>query len=130
MRIFRLLVLAGALGATAAAACGPPSPVVKARSKANLADLIGDQDYPAQARAAREQGLVQLSLEVGPNGRVTGCTVTRSSGSALLDSTTCRLMRSRARFTPAVDSSGAPVPDKVAARISWSLPAAEADPAP
>jgi protein TonB len=93
----------------------------RAAAKVHLAHLLRNEDYPAAARAAREQGLVEFRLDVGPNGRVTGCTITQSSGSAVLDSTTCRLMRSRARFTPAVDAGGATVADKVDGRIVWRL---------
>ena len=122
MRKLSLLALTGAFLASAAAACDDAKPAVHTRAKANLADLLSDEDYPAAARAAREQGLVEFTLDVGANGRVTACTITRSSGSAALDSATCRLIRSRARFTPAFDSSGATVPDKVAGKIGWTLP--------
>jgi hypothetical protein len=53
---------------------------------------------------------------------VTACTVTESSGSASLDSTTCRLLQERALFTPARDSRGEPVSDTVVSRVSWRLP--------
>ena len=39
---------------------------------------------------------------------MTDCSVTSSSGSSALDQATCRILRSRARFTPARDSSGNP----------------------
>ena len=114
-----VFALAGALLAAEAAASEAGTP---ARAKANLASLFVDGDYPAAALAAREQGEVGFSLEVGPNGRVSGCTITRSSGSAALDDATCRLIRSRARFTPALDAAGAPAPDRIAGKIVWKLP--------
>jgi len=55
------------------------------------------------------------------DGRVTGCTVTGSSGSAALDNATCRIMRSRARFSPARDSNGQPTTDSYAASITWRI---------
>lgn len=123
MRKFSLLLLAGVLLAGEAAACdeAAAAPTVRARAKVNLGGLLRNDDYPAAARAAREEGMVDFTLDVGANGRVTGCTITRSSGSAILDSTTCRLMRSRARFTPATDANGATVPDKLAGKIVWRL---------
>jgi protein TonB len=39
---------------------------------------------------------------------VTGCRVTRSSGSRALDSTTCRLIEQRFRFRPSRDALGRP----------------------
>jgi protein TonB len=118
---FSVSVLVGLLLGSAAGASDTAVPAVHARSKVNLASLIVNADYPASARAAREQGLVEFTLDVGPNGRVTGCTVTRSSGSPALDSTTCRLMQSRARFTPALDGSGATVADRMTGRLIWRL---------
>jgi protein TonB len=94
-----------------------------ARARVNLASLFSDADYPASAVAAREQGEVGFVLDIAASGRVTGCTITRSSGSAALDSTTCRVLGSRARFTPARDSNGRPSPDRMAGRIRWVLPA-------
>lgn len=102
----------------------PPPPAKKveaARAKANLASYVSDADYPAAATRAEEEGTTGFRLEIGPNGRVTNCTVTSSSGSSSLDATTCRLMKSRARFTPAVDSNGNPTSDTVSSRITWRL---------
>lgn len=102
----------------------PPAPKVEpAKARANLASYVSDDDYPDSANRNREQGTTAFTLDVGPDGRVTGCSITASSGSSTLDSTTCRLMRSRARFTPARDSSGHPVSDRVSSRIRWVLPA-------
>ncbi|MBV9929603.1 MAG: energy transducer TonB [Alphaproteobacteria bacterium] len=104
----------------------PPPPEVKlqpARAKANLGSYVSDADYPSDAVRREEQGATRFRLAVGPDGRVTGCTVTASSGSAALDSATCRLMKSRARFAPARDSTGNAVADAVTSTIVWRLPA-------
>ena len=104
----------------------PPAPartVEPARARANLASFFSDSDYPSAAQRNEESGTVRVRLTVGPNGRVTNCVVTSSSGSSSLDATTCRIMRSRARFTPARDSTGAAVSDTVnAPPIRWVLP--------
>jgi protein TonB len=84
--------------------------------------VITAADYPASARAMSAQGQVGFVLTVGVDGRVADCTVTRSSGSAALDSATCRLMRSRGRFTPARDSTGNPVVATIADQVEWRLP--------
>ena len=105
----------------------PPSPpqpvrVQPARAKANLASYVSNDDYPESAIRNGEQGTTGFRLEVGPDGRVTNCSITNSSGSSALDTTTCRLMRSRARFTPATDSSGGKTSDSYSATIRWVLP--------
>jgi protein TonB len=102
------------------AAAGPPA--IAAKARANLASYVSKADYPASAVRAREEGLVEFRLGVAPNGRVSECTILSSSGSAALDSTTCRLMKSRARFTPATDDKGKPVPDSTTAKIKWTAP--------
>jgi protein TonB len=102
----------------------PPAPrkVEAAHARANLASYVSDDDYPAAAISAEQQGVTGFTLTVGPDGRVTGCTVTQSSGSAALDNTTCRIMRARAKFTPARDSNGNPTTDSVSNSIHWVLP--------
>jgi protein TonB len=83
---------------------------------------VSNDDYPDSAIRNEEQGTTGFRLDVGPDGRVTSCSVTQSSGSSALDNATCRLMKSRARFTPATDSSGNKVSDSVSNRIRWVLP--------
>jgi periplasmic protein TonB len=96
--------------------------VEPARARANLASYVSDEDYPSAAVRNEEQGTTRFRLGVGPDGRVTDCRVTGSSGSSALDSATCRLMKSRARFAPARDSDGRPASDSVSSAIRWVLP--------
>ena len=103
----------------------PPPPAQRiepARARANLASYVSDADYPTSAIRAEEQGTTRFRLSVGPDGRVSECTVTGSSGSSALDNATCRILKSRARFTPARDSSGNPTSDTVGSAIKWVLP--------
>jgi periplasmic protein TonB len=96
-------------------------PSGEARPLASVPSLVTDEDYPVSALRAGEQGRTSYRLTVGTNGRVTGCTITSSSGSAALDSTTCRILRARARFRPARDSKGEPVEASYEGAITWSL---------
>ena len=99
----------------------PPRVVEATKPRANLAGLITGEDYPPAAQRNEEEGTVRVRLTVGANGRVSDCTVTSSSGSSSLDSTTCRLLRSRARFTPARDNQGNPTTDTYSQSIRWQL---------
>jgi protein TonB len=103
----------------------PPPPRVSqaARATGSLPGLFSTDDYPQRALSAEEQGTTAVSLTIGPNGRVSGCSVTSSSGSSSLDSTTCSILTRRARFTPAKDQNGQPISDTTTARIRWVLPA-------
>jgi protein TonB len=99
-----------------------PRKVEPARARANLASYVSDADYPSTAIRNEEQGTTRFRLGVGPDGKVTECAVTGSSGSSALDSATCRLMRQRAKFTPARDSDGRKTSDSVTSAIRWVLP--------
>jgi protein TonB len=54
-------------------------------------------------------------------GRVSACDITSSSGSRTLDNASCQILRSRALFTPARDSSGNPITDTIRQEIRWVL---------
>jgi TonB family protein len=97
------------------------------RATANLVSLFSTDDYPAEAIRNGEQGSVEVSLTVGADGKVADCIVKQSSGSPSLDVQTCRIMWTRAHFTPARDGQGRAVNDTYRQRINWELP--EGDPA-
>ncbi len=107
--------------AFAPAAALPPPPQ-RAVPRAPLSSYVSQDDYPASAMSRGEQGTVRFALDIGPDGRVTGCTIVVSSGSSALDNATCRIMRSRARFTPARDARGQPVGDAGRGSLAWFLP--------
>jgi periplasmic protein TonB len=104
-----------------AAGCATGGEEIRARAKANLATLISNQDYPAAALRKEEEGMVGFRLTISPEGRVSDCTITQSSGSASLDAATCRILVGRARFDPARDRKGRPVADTMAGRILWRI---------
>lgn len=92
----------------------------------NDAEWIGgdikDSDYPEAARQAEVQGTTRTVITVGTDGRASTCHVTRSSGHAVLDEATCRLVLRRFRFRPARDASGQAVVDEVDYDQEWTLP--------
>ena len=55
-------------------------------------------------------------------GRVIACDVDDSSGSAALDAAACRIVRERARYTPARNGAGAFVCDVDWGVVRWILP--------
>jgi protein TonB len=100
----------------------PPAKITKATSaKGNLQGLFSGDDYPQDALRNEETGATTVSLSIGTDGRVTGCSVTHSSGSRSLDNATCRILRSRARFNPAKLSNGEPTTDSVSQTIRWQI---------
>jgi TonB family protein len=112
------------------AIAAPAAAPTRAVPTVPLPRLINPADYPAAALKAGEQGNVRVRLDIGTDGRVTGCTITESSRSAILDATTCRILRSRARFTPARDSAGKAAPDRFETAIAWRTGASAQPPVP
>jgi protein TonB len=105
----------------------PPPPPRKTQSaqsaKGDLRTLFSTDDYPASALAAGVGGTAQAELSIGTDGRVTGCTLIRSTGNGALDSATCNILRRRAKFTPARDSSGNATADTIRTPpITWVVP--------
>lgn len=80
---------------------------------------IRNSDYPREAGEAGEGGTVGVRFVVEPDGRVSRCSVTRSSGSRVLDDTTCRLIVERFRYTPSFDPAGRPVRATIVQNHSW-----------
>jgi len=82
---------------------------------------IKDSDYPRAALEAGIGGTVGLRFTVGVKGRVTDCAVTKSSGNALLDATTCRLIVQRFRYEPSRDARGRAFADIVTGEHVWEV---------
>jgi protein TonB len=86
-----------------------------------LRGRIKDSDYPISAGESGSNGTVSVRYTVGTDGRVSGCEVTRSSGDAALDETTCRLIEQRFRYAPSRDEQGRAVPSIVVENHDWVI---------
>jgi protein TonB len=84
-----------------------------------IAGEIRSSDYPRDLRERRIGGTVGILFTVGTNGRVTRCSVTRSSGVPELDTLTCRLIQERFVYRPSTDRYGRPVADEVEGEHQW-----------
>jgi TonB family protein len=113
---FLAFLIAAQLPALSATPVPAPSP-----PDAWALPLFSADDYPAAAIRAEEQGRADYRITIGADGRVSDCAITGSSGSSALDSATCRIIRSRARFAAPRDSEGHYVPDSRAGTITWRL---------
>lgn len=102
----------------------PPAPprIAKPLQPRNPGSWVTNDDYPSAAIRSEASGTTGFRLDVDASGKVTNCTVTSSSGNALLDSTACSLLRRRARFGPAEDASGNKIPAVYSNRFRWELP--------
>ena len=79
------------------------------------------ENYPSRALREETEGTVGVRVTVGPDGRVTACSVTASSGSSILDDAACKGMERYARFDPALNDAGNPVAASWSTRITYQL---------
>ena len=103
----------------------PPPPRVQPKQptpKGNPANWATTNDYPTRALREEREGTTSFRVTVGPDGRVTGCSVTSSSGSPDLDDATCANVTRRARFNPATDGEGQPTSGSYSNRVRWVIP--------
>jgi len=111
------------------AAPPPPPPPPAGPSKAKGASPKGQGSWAARiqanypTRAAREEreGRVGVRVTVGPDGKVSSCNVTSSSGSPDLDEAACDGMTRYARFNPALDDAGNPTSGAFSTAIVYKL---------
>lgn len=80
---------------------------------------LRNSDYPPGLGEMGIGGTVSVIYAVEPDGRVTDCRVTRSSGSRELDETTCHLIEQRFRYEPARDRTGRPIRSGIEENHTW-----------
>ncbi len=99
-----------------------PSKAAGASPRGNPGGWATPNDYPARALREERAGTTRFRVNIGPDGRVTDCQITGSSGHADLDEATCKNVTRRARFKPAVDSAGNPIADTYSNAVRWEIP--------
>ena len=103
----------------------PPPPRIQPRGptpKGNPGNWANSNDYPSRALREEQEGVTRFRVSVGPDGRVTSCDVTGSSGSSELDAATCSLIQRRGRFNPATDGEGQPTSSSWGSSVRWQIP--------
>ncbi len=103
----------------------PPPPRVQPKGavpKGNPGSWATTNDYPARALREEREGTTGFRVTVGPDGRVTDCSITSSSGHSDLDDAACANIRRRARFNPATDGEGQPTTGSYSNRVRWVIP--------
>jgi protein TonB len=84
---------------------------------------MSTSDLPEALFVTGFDGTVGVRYLVATDGRVPECIVTRSSGNAAVDTTTCRLIRERFRFRPSRDGRGRPVNAWIVENHRWEVEA-------
>jgi periplasmic protein TonB len=107
------------------APAAPPPPRVQPKAatpKGNPGNWATTNDYPTRALREDRAGVTGFRVSVSPEGRVTSCDITSSSGSPDLDEATCSNVTRRARFNPATDGEGQPTSGSYSGRVRWVIP--------
>lgn len=102
-----------------------PSPTfapVKAAPLGNPGRWITDSDYRPSWINRGYEGVAGFSLRIDAQGRVSDCTITRSTGHIALDEATCALIERRAEFNPAKDTSGNITAGTYSSSVNWRIP--------
>lgn len=87
----------------------------------NPRNWISSDDYPPSAARENQQGSVTFRFKIMQDGRVRDCTIARSSGSTLLDSTACGIFTLHARYWPARDAAGKAISETRMQTVKWQL---------
>ena len=95
----------------------------RAVSAKPLPDYFSYDDYPAQAFEEEASGEVRIILMIDEAGTLKDCMVEEASGIATLDAMGCGVLLRRAKFSPALDSSGKPTKSVMTTRIIWQMQA-------
>ena len=100
----------------------PPSKArgVQPKNQRSWAARIQD-NYPRRAAQEEIEGTVGVRVTVTADGKATGCSVTSSSGSGILDEAACKDLERYGRFDPALNDAGDPISASWSTRITYKL---------
>lgn len=95
------------------------------RMEFNRWDRPGLNDYPDGARDRGSEGRVRISVAIGADSKVAGCSVDEPVDDAELNAASCDLAKLIEITQPAMDVDGNPVAGRIVRTINWQLPAEE-----
>lgn len=87
----------------------------------NMEEVFKEENYPFWAKKNAVEGRVRFRVAVDAAGRPLGCEVTEPSSVQDLDQPTCDLLMDQARFAPALDKRGRPIPGIYSRVVRWQL---------
>lgn len=100
----------------------PIAEAIAAKARNSPGEWITEADYKSSWINRGWAGNAGFRLQIGANGRVEGCQITRSTGFAALDEATCALVTRRARFDPARNGAGEKVSGSYSSSVRWQIP--------
>ncbi len=94
---------------------------VHAEPTASPGTWITSSDYPKQLLMNGASALIEFALLVDDKGTPNFCTINPSGRPQKFDDAICSVLLERARFSPALDKAGKPVPDVWESRIRFQI---------
>jgi protein TonB len=85
-----------------------------------IAGELTNADYSRARPPSGAAGTVLVEFRVRTDGRADSCRVMRSSGFAVFDQATCRLIEQRFRFRPARDAAGRAIDWQIRTDYTWA----------
>lgn len=99
-----------------------PAPAIANQPTVDVRGLFRSDDYPEDAIATGQTGDTSFTLMIDEKGSVMDCAIRESSGVATLDAMGCQVIRERAKFIAAKDSTGKPVKSiYLTPQIRWRI---------
>ena len=90
----------------------------------NPGTWVNSSDYPMKMLRQGQNAIVRFRLIVGKDGKVISCAVQSAAGPTDFRDWTCDLIKSRAKFRPALDATGKPVKAYWLSSVRWGVPPA------
>lgn len=120
----------GGLSLVAACLCAMPLPAGAQDGAGKATELVPlaletwvtNDDYPTESIVNNEFGIVAFKLHVDTAGKPVRCNIMVTSGFRRLDEATCAFMGTRAKFKPARNENGVPIPATYTKEFSWLIP--------
>lgn len=82
---------------------------------------LHSSDYPEELLRQGKNGFVRFRLSVSETGTVTDCYIQQKMNPAEFDAISCKLIKKRAKFNPALDAGGNPVASYFVASVLWKI---------
>jgi Gram-negative bacterial TonB protein C-terminal len=85
-------------------------------------DWLTTYDYPVEMLRQGQPAIIEFRLNVGIDGKPTNCNIQLTTRPKEFDAAVCKALMKKARFEPALDASGQPLPSYWRSTARFALP--------
>jgi hypothetical protein len=83
---------------------------------------VVSSDYPNNMLSVGQPALVNFRLSIGPDGVPSACHIQATTRPKEFDNAVCKSVMRRARFSPALDATGQPMPSYYQNTVRFQIP--------